>query len=203
MKQWYKIAFNARLDESDIRAMKKCFYDVMEESMDINECAGLKVDGEAGEWCTITFSAKLNESDLRAMKSYFYQAMEEAMDIGECADLNISEEEDELSGNETDELRREAYRRYQLDWMMRQGYSVEDLAGHIVAQVKEMDLEEILEDNGEIFSQWEGDVGFNGSLYVCFDEFLGAEYRDPDYMKHLLPEELFALWMQLESDEDE
>lgn len=30
------------------------------------------------------------------------------------------------------------------------------------------------------------DYGFDGSLYVCYDEFLGAEYLDRSYVAHLL-----------------
>ena len=35
MKKTYQITFKAKLSEDDVRAMKKCFFDAMNESMDI------------------------------------------------------------------------------------------------------------------------------------------------------------------------
>lgn len=40
----YKLTFMAELTEDDVRAMKKCFYDAMNESMDISEVWGLKLE---------------------------------------------------------------------------------------------------------------------------------------------------------------
>lgn len=40
----YKITFNAELSEADLRAMNKCFYDAMNEAMDIKEVWGLKLE---------------------------------------------------------------------------------------------------------------------------------------------------------------
>lgn len=35
MKKTYQVTFKAELSEDDVRAMKKCFFDAMNESMDI------------------------------------------------------------------------------------------------------------------------------------------------------------------------
>lgn len=40
----YKITFEAELTEDDVRAMNKCFYDAMNESMNISEVWGLKLE---------------------------------------------------------------------------------------------------------------------------------------------------------------
>ena len=40
----YKITFNAELSEDDVRAMSKCFYDAMNEAMNIVEVWGLKLE---------------------------------------------------------------------------------------------------------------------------------------------------------------
>ena len=40
----YKITFNADLTEDDVRAMKKCFYDAMFESMGISPVWNLKLE---------------------------------------------------------------------------------------------------------------------------------------------------------------
>lgn len=45
----YKITFNAELSEDDLRAMNKCFYDAMNESMGIEAVWGLKLEKVEGE----------------------------------------------------------------------------------------------------------------------------------------------------------
>ena len=44
MKKTYKITFMAELTEDDVKAMKGCFYQAMNESMDIYDLWGLTVD---------------------------------------------------------------------------------------------------------------------------------------------------------------
>jgi hypothetical protein len=48
-KKWYTVTFSAKMSEDDVRAMKKCFYDAMEESMQISPCAGLNIKPEDEE----------------------------------------------------------------------------------------------------------------------------------------------------------
>jgi hypothetical protein len=43
MKKTYTITFKAELTEDDIRAMNKCFFDAMNEAMDIHELWGLEI----------------------------------------------------------------------------------------------------------------------------------------------------------------
>jgi hypothetical protein len=45
-KKWYTVSFSAKMSEDDVRAMKKCFYDAMEESMLISPCAALNIELE-------------------------------------------------------------------------------------------------------------------------------------------------------------
>ena len=45
-KQWYTVTFSAKMTEDDVRAMKKCFYDAMEETMQISECVALDIELE-------------------------------------------------------------------------------------------------------------------------------------------------------------
>lgn len=45
-KKWYTIKFSAKLDEDDVRAMKSCFFDAMNESMDIYELADFEITEE-------------------------------------------------------------------------------------------------------------------------------------------------------------
>ena len=44
MKKIYKITFYAELNEDDVRAMNKYFYDTMNESMDIPIVYGLEME---------------------------------------------------------------------------------------------------------------------------------------------------------------
>ena len=48
-KKWYTITFSAKMTEDDVRAMKKCFYDAMEEAMQISPCANLNIKPEDDE----------------------------------------------------------------------------------------------------------------------------------------------------------
>jgi hypothetical protein len=45
-RKWYTVKFSAKMDEEDIRAMKNCFYQAMNESMLIEEMAGLEITPE-------------------------------------------------------------------------------------------------------------------------------------------------------------
>ena len=41
--KWYRISFSAKLTPDDLRAMKKCFFDAMNESMEIYDLEGLEI----------------------------------------------------------------------------------------------------------------------------------------------------------------
>ena len=89
-KKWYKITFNAELTADDVRAMNKCFYDTMNEAMDIYDLADLELRQNFLDY-EITFSAKLTLLDVRAMNKCFFDAMWEEMGI-ECYNLKIETE---------------------------------------------------------------------------------------------------------------
>lgn len=42
-KKWYTVTFQAKMNDDNIRAMKKYFYDTMEQSMQINKCRCLDI----------------------------------------------------------------------------------------------------------------------------------------------------------------
>ena len=42
--KWYRISFSAKLSADDLRAMKKCFFDAMNESMEIYDLANLVIE---------------------------------------------------------------------------------------------------------------------------------------------------------------
>lgn len=82
---------------------------------------------------------------------------------------------------DTKRIRRKGYGRYQLRWMLSQGESISSLFDSIADYA-----EDAGEMNGanvkELLGNWELESGFRGNLWVCFDEFLGAEYLDFPYM---------------------
>lgn len=102
------------------------------------------------------------------------------------------------------------YSAYQLDWMIRQGYSLSDLFDIVVGLAAENVEEDPMNsgtDGNSVRALAEcarerflTESGFgSSSLYVCKDEFLGAEYLDENYMWHLFSmmpfrEKMMALW---------
>lgn len=48
-KKCYRVTFMADLTEDDVRAMKKCFYDAMQEAMEIGPCWELQLEEQKFE----------------------------------------------------------------------------------------------------------------------------------------------------------
>ena len=42
--KWYRISFSAKLTPDDLRAMKKCFFDAMNEAMEIYDLESLEIE---------------------------------------------------------------------------------------------------------------------------------------------------------------
>lgn len=95
------------------------------------------------------------------------------------------QEMEDRAGN-IDTVRKELYRLYQLDWMMYHNQSVDS----VIRECQNIADEYISEDYGEDISldlrEEFNERGFDGSMYVCFDEFLGAEYLNEKYMSELM-----------------
>lgn len=90
------------------------------------------------------------------------------------------------------DIKTKAYHKYQLHWMMDRGYSIKDLMEEISKYQDNFD-DDI--DVFDAFAAWEQDVGFSGELWVCFDEFIGAEYLDSEYMKYLLTDKEYEEYL--------
>ncbi len=110
-----------------------------------------------------------------------------------------------------EEFEQKCYEAYQLDWMISHGYSLGDLyeimTGDMGEQIEEEPAEAIPEDANSLWNLAECakeeflySQGFgSGSIWVCKDEFLGAEFKDPAYMEHLISlmpdsDEMEAFW---------
>lgn len=97
----------------------------------------------------------------------------------------------------TKTLERKAYERYQLDWLRNHNFSIKDLL-QVIEETPFSREVNIVEDKLSAFEE----VGFNGELYVCFNEFLDNEFQDKDYMKFLLTEEEFEEYLKIQKGEE-
>lgn len=85
------------------------------------------------------------------------------------------------------------YHLYQLDWMQRHGFSLDDLVAQLTALQREdlanVDPDDIISvtDLPEVSALWcEFDQnGFNGELYESYSGFMTCEYLEQDYIKEL------------------
>ena len=80
MKQWHTITFSAKVDQDDIRALNKCFYDAMKESMEISECADLMIRAEYEE-------SRKEKLTMREVISQSYDGLSEEERQKFCQDM--------------------------------------------------------------------------------------------------------------------
>ena len=91
MKKWYTITFSAKMSEDDVRAMKKYFYDTMEESMEIGPCSNLniKLDDDQKEnpsakeedKITVLKYMRMNNKDCYDITDATFSLYEVALDV--------------------------------------------------------------------------------------------------------------------------
>ena len=85
-----------------------------------------------------------------------------------------------------------AYEKYKEAWVKERNYSPEFLA-----EIQEA-YEEAVREFGSpsCLEEYIDEHGYGGECYVCFEEFLGAEYQDQEYMKELLTEEEYVKYCE-------
>ena len=77
------------------------------------------------------------------------------------------------------------YELYKIDWKH----------SHMITKYREMDsikdyYEDLVDDDTEYtYNDYLEEFGYDGELYVCYEEFLEAEYLDEDYICSLLDNE--------------
>lgn len=49
MKNWYTVSFQCKMDEDDIGAMNKHFYEVMRKELEISDCCALDIDSHCDQ----------------------------------------------------------------------------------------------------------------------------------------------------------
>ena len=72
---------------------------------------------------------------------------------------------------------KQAYEIFRLKWMIDHGYSVLDLLKNLEAMIEE-DQNEFGVRTGleSLFQDWEFCIGFDGSIWPCYEEFLEHDY---------------------------
>ena len=95
------------------------------------------------------------------------------------------------------QFQHKCYKAYQLQWMLSHGETLTELANTIIdiacetmaidddytVVSSEKELRQLMKQS---YGEFIDNVGFCGSLFVCEDEFLQAEYLTPCYMFDLL-----------------
>lgn len=87
-------------------------------------------------------------------------------------------------------IRRIAYERFKLLWMIQHGYSLEALARRLQSQLEAENSIDPITDPLDIsveglFHEWEHEVGFDGMIWPCYEEFIANEYLDASQMSLL------------------
>lgn len=70
------------------------------------------------------------------------------------------------------------YQKYQLQWMMDHGYSVDDLIDEL-ARCQD-DWAENSDPVSDIYQVWLENIGFNGSIWACQAEWKDCEAKQDD-----------------------
>lgn len=120
--------------------------------------------------------------------------------------------EKNISKAQKQSFEQECYEAYQLEWMMSHGYNLDKTVNAIMDIVTE-DLEdpenefpqEAFEVSNTIYKCYEqfvNEVGFQGEIFACKEEFLKEEFLSATYMDRLLslmPESAkkMALWKKI------
>ena len=73
---------------------------------------------------------------------------------------------------------RQAYEIFKLQWMIDHGYSIPDLIAQLEAMVEEDENESGIRTGLQsLLQDWEFGIGFDGSIWPCYQEFLENEFR--------------------------
>lgn len=89
-----------------------------------------------------------------------------------------------------EEFEKFCYEAYKLDWMIDHGCTIDEMLSIMKKIAVEMATNGTVDSDmnvafDDIVSYFE-ERGFNGELFVCFDEFLKNEYKSEPYMGNVL-----------------
>ena len=81
------------------------------------------------------------------------------------------------------DIKLKSYELYKLRWMEEHGFTVDDVLRKayeiMISDYLDIQVEDDLLDAFD-------EIGFNGEIYVSYDEFIDNEYQDKNYMFKLL-----------------
>ena len=102
-------------------------------------------------------------------------------------------------------IKEKAYQLYKLDWLNSHGYTMEDIIYRVMSILDENDFDfknfNMSGNDARYVLDLLEEIGFNGEIYVCYDEFIDNEYQDKDYIKTLLNnEELFEEYLEEQNE---
>ena len=80
-------------------------------------------------------------------------------------------------------IKEKAYQLYKFDWLASHNYTLDDVLKKVWIIINHIDFD--IEVEADLLDAFE-EVGFNGEIYACFDEFIDSEYQDRQYMECLL-----------------
>ena len=65
------------------------------------------------------------------------------------------------------------YQRYQLEWMIDHGFSLQDLMAELTKLQYDdpEDSDRISTSVNELFDEWESDIGFSSEIWACENEW--------------------------------
>ena len=87
-----------------------------------------------------------------------------------------------------DSVKSKLYDTYQMQWMLSHGYCLTDLFQVLLDVANEFEFDEEKQCDSfvdDVIDEFENSRGFGGQIYVCYNEFLGSEYLDEEYVKAL------------------
>ena len=72
---------------------------------------------------------------------------------------------------------KQAYEIFRLQWMIAHGYGIPDLIKNLEAMIEEDQNESAVSTSLQsLFQDWEFGIGFDGSIWPCYEEFLEHDY---------------------------
>lgn len=89
-----------------------------------------------------------------------------------------------------DAFRTYCYNLYQLDWLKEHGHLLDDVFISLITETRDADEDALAE---EILQEWPGP---DSQIYACFWEFCENEYQDEEYMRSILNDEDYDLYIK-------
>lgn len=70
-----------------------------------------------------------------------------------------------------------AYEQFKLRWMIDHGYGLDDLIRNLESMIEEDgNASGVRTSLQSLYSDWEFGIGFDGTIWPCYQEFLETEY---------------------------